>query len=134
MWVYEANYRLLAQLVPELLDCDGALLLRGGKAGQSMHIRVDERCKYTTLLSVRMPFTVDGCHLPDLAMDLRVYHDAQAVEVKGYQGCQRIPPAYMVAGDSRHQKDEKRQINHLLYDLLRYCIAQNFSEYSLVDS
>lgn len=134
MWVFEANYRLLERLLPDLLDVGDEVVLRSKQAIQVLSLSEIEHCKYTTLLNLRMPFTIDSSFLPDLQMALRVYHDAQVVEVHGYQGCQRIPPRYWVRQHDGYQKDDRRQINHLLYDLLRYCLRFDYRISDLVDT
>lgn len=134
MWIFEANYRLLKKLLSELLDSDDELWLGSAENKNDLHIKVTERCKYTTMLSINMPFTAEGTWLPDLQFSLRVYHDARVVEVSGYQGCQRIPPPYAVKAGSSYHKDEKRQINYLLHDLLRYCLHKGYRQNSLLSS
>ncbi len=61
-------------------------------------------------------------------MRLRVYHDAGAVEVVGYQGCRRIPARYEVESRGPYHRDEKRQVNLLLHELLRYCRRNAYRE------
>ena len=134
MWIFEANYRLLKKLISDRLDSDDELKLSGGERNNDLHVRVTERCKYTTMLSINMPFTAEGMWMPDLRISLRSYHDARVVEVSSYQGCQNIPPPYAVKAGSFHHKDEKRQINYLLHDLLRYCLHKGYGENSLLPS
>jgi uncharacterized protein YqiB (DUF1249 family) len=130
MWVFEVNYRLLMKLLPRLDHCADELWLGCGQGERDLSVKVTERCKYTTMLSLGMPFSAKGCWLPDLRISLRVYHDARVVEVSGYQGCHRIPPPYAVKAGSIYCKDEKRQINYLLHDLLRYCLRRGYQESS----
>ena len=42
----------------------------------------------------------------------------------------RIPPSYAVKADDFYCKDEKRQINYLLHDLIRYCLYRGYQEHS----
>ena len=127
MWVFEENFRLLQRLLPEL-EQGGDRFVLAGQEGQELEVLILERCRYTTMVSLCKPFGVDDEWLPDLAMELRVYHDARVVEVARYQGCQRIPARYQVDSHGRHHKDEKRQINFLLHDLLLYCLRFGYSE------
>jgi uncharacterized protein YqiB (DUF1249 family) len=126
MWVYEENFRLLHRLLPVLPDAGGRMMLASPAGGYDLEVEVIERCRYTTALSLKKPFAVDSVFLPDLVMRLRTYADAVCVEVTGYQGCERIPARYQVTGASPYLRDEKRQVNHLLHDLLRHCLRYGY--------
>lgn len=124
MRVYEENYRLLVGLLP---GWEGGACYRMAGDGQTpdIELRVLERHKYTTTLELKKSFGADGGELvPDLLMRVRIYDDARVAEVTGYQDCQRIPPRYAVEDAGRFAKDEKSQVNHLLHELLRYCIRR----------
>lgn len=127
MWVFEENFRLLQRLLPELEQGGDRFVLNAAK-GEALELLILERCRYTTMVSLSQPFAIDGEWLPDLSMQLRVYHDARVVEVAAYQGCHRIPARYQVASQGRHHKDDKRQINFLLHDLLLYCLRLGYRE------
>lgn len=127
MWVFEENYRLLQRLLPEF-DQGGDRLVLADQEGEELELLILERCRYTTMVSLSKPFNIDGEWLPDLSMQLRVYHDARVVEVAAYQGCYRIPSRYQVQSQGRHHKDDKRQINFLLHDLFLYCIRLGYRE------
>ncbi|MFU8837544.1 MAG: DUF1249 domain-containing protein [Thiohalomonadaceae bacterium] len=119
--LFEENYRLLCALLPDLLEGEEAVSLRADAGPSELQVRVLERSPYTRLLSLRMPFVSAGVALPELSMQLRMYHDARVAEVIAYQGCGRIPAPYQVKPRSPWLNDEKRQINLLLHELLRYC-------------
>lgn len=133
MWVFEENYRLLQRLLPELEQGGDRFILvdREGNEQESLQLLIMERCRYTTMVTVSKPFHIDGEWLPDLSIQIRVYHDAHVVEVSAYQGCHRIPARYQVETQGRHHKDDKRQINLLLHDLLLYCLRIGYREQSL---
>lgn len=129
MWVFEENYRLLQQLLPEMeAGGDRYVLCADDGSQQALELLILERCPYTTIIELNKPFFTDGVWMPDLRMQLRVYHDAQAVEVAAYQGCHRIPARYQVDDSGRHLRDEKRQINLLLHELLLYCQRNGYRE------
>ena len=120
--LFEENYQLLLGLLPELCDGEGDHFLMDRRgSGAVMEIVVLERCRYTTMLSLKMPFASGTKLLPDLSMRLRLYHDAQVAEVTDYQGCGRIPAPYQVTCHAPYLIDEKRQVNRLLHELLRHC-------------
>jgi len=120
MWLFEVNFELLQRLLPRLeeahcFDCPPP----GGGAAR-LEVRVTERARYTTTLSLHHAFRSSGRLLADLTMRVRLYHDAGVAEVTGYQGCQRLPPPYEVTASGRFQRDEKRQANRLLHELLSH--------------
>jgi uncharacterized protein YqiB (DUF1249 family) len=127
MWVFEENYRLLQRLLPEFEQGADRFVL-AGQEGDELELLILERCRYTTMISLSKPFAIDGEWLPDLSMQLRAYHDAGVVEVSAYQGCFRIPARYQVESHGRYHKDDKRQINLLLHDLLFYCLRLGYRE------
>jgi uncharacterized protein YqiB (DUF1249 family) len=128
IWVYEENYRLLQHLLPEMEAGGDRYRLSAEDGSRALEILILERCRYTTFIELTKPFYIDGVWLPDLGMQLRIYHDARVVEVVSYQGCQNIPARYEVEHPSPFHKDEKRQVNLLLHDLLMYCQRNNYRE------
>lgn len=134
MWLFEENYRLLQQLLPEMeAGGDRYVLVSDDEIQQPLEILILERCPYTTIISLTKPFFTDGVWMPDLRMQLRIYHDARVVEVAAYQGCHRIPARYQVDAHGKYHRDEKRQINLLLHELLRYCRRNGYHEARLPD-
>lgn len=127
MWVFEENYRLVQRLLPQL-EQGGDRYLLSGEDGEELQLLILERCRYTTIVSLSKPFHIDGEWLPELSMQLRLYHNARVVEVVAYQGCRRIPARYQVDRHGRYHRDDKRQINHLLHDLLLYCLRRGYRE------
>lgn len=122
MWVFEENYRLLADLLPDWEEGARYRLL-GEHEGGEMEFRILERHRYTATIELTRQFgrAPGAGFVPDLAMKVRVYDDARVAEVLAYQDCHRIPPRYAVADGVEHHRDEKRQVNALLHELLRYC-------------
>lgn len=124
--LFEENYRLLHSLLPELDGEGDSMRLGSVVSTRLLQVEVLERCPYTTILDLAMPFDAGSLVLPDLHMQLRLYHDARVAEVVGYQGCERIPAPYQVTRRAPYLLDEKRQINLLLHELLRYCQRNDF--------
>lgn len=133
MWVFEENYRLLRRLLSDLADGPDEWTLCSDESERELRIRVVERCKYTTVIELHKAFVVDDELLPDLTMRLRIYDDAEVTEVSGYQGCHRLPARYQVGDGVHFKRDEKRQINFLLEDLLRYCLRRRFRDCSVAE-
>ncbi len=121
--LFEENHLLLTELLPGF-ELGDRLAVRDHAGGGTLEVRVCAREKYTSTLEVAKHFPRGGRYLPDLHMQVRVYHDAKVAEVLGYQGCTRLPPPYEVSGPGRFHTDERRQVNHLLNDLLRHYVAR----------
>lgn len=130
MWVFEENYRLLAQLLPDWRDGVRERLL-GEHGGPEVVFRVLERHRYTATLQLQRLFggEPNAGLVPDLSMQVRAYDDAGVAEVLAYQDCTRIPPRYAVGAGVRYQRDEKRQVNVLLYELLCDCIRRRAARF-----
>lgn len=119
--LFEENYRLLLALLPDWEEGERSIQLRGKQGSALLEVSLLEQARYTTSLVLNMPFSRGDLHLPQLRMELRLYHDAQVAEVTAYQGCQRIPAPYQIDRPGRWLLDEKRQVNLLLHELLRFC-------------
>ena len=120
MMVYEANYKRLMQLVPDLRSVTGVMISRGDNiSGISLHIL--EHCKYTTSLSLKHFLRTNGKLVPDLEMKIRAYHDAQVAEVVAYQRESRFASYYPYPNPKMRHHFEKRQINLFFSEWLKYC-------------
>ncbi len=110
--IFEELYGLLVLLLPGLSE---------GATGQppGLEVELREQSRYTSTFELRHLFEADNL-VPDVAMTVRVYHDACVAEVIAYQGCEHLPAPYAVNGDPRYVRDERRQINRLLRQLLRH--------------
>jgi uncharacterized protein YqiB (DUF1249 family) len=118
MWLYESNYRRLRMLMPELFD--GADEFRvAARHNHQLTVRVLEQFPYTSTFDIVHRLGSLG-RLPELRMRVRLYHDARVAEVVAYQDQRRIQPEYEFPNERMLHKDEKRQANRLLHDLLRY--------------
>lgn len=120
LWMFEQNYLLLRKLMPQMQP--GTHMLAHGGAGHALQAEVVQSGPYTTELMFTTAFQVDGKILPPLQLQVRIYHDARLAEVVGYQGCRYIPPAYAVPLGGCFQRDERRQLNRLLHEILWRCL------------
>lgn len=114
MWVYERNYAALMTLFAGLRGEHSRLV----DATQELQMRVIERSRYTTEISLHHSFHNRIPTVPDQSMRVRVYHDAQLAEVVSYQGVSRLLPEYVSPNDEMLHRDEKRQANTLLHEWL----------------
>lgn len=125
LWLFEENYRLLRDLIPDALD-EGCTLYAAHNEAEVLEVGVLERSRYTLTIALRKSFTFGRDWVPDLAMEVRIYFDARVAEVLAYQSCYRLPAPYAVKGCIPFHKDEKHQANILLNELLEYLLSQDF--------
>ena len=134
MWVYERNYAMLVDLFPKLMQehmpSDEARIELPDRAG--VCTRIVERCRYTLTMVLAEVFK--GDLVPEINMNVRLYHDAGMAEVIAYQGFNRLLPKYRDLERGRPSKlEEKRQANLLLYDWLSSLLKAHKLEPSSLD-
>lgn len=121
----EANYQRLQQLLPDgCHEVSWAVLLPGDRAGR-LEIRVLQRCRYTTMLSLSLDGG-PGVSVPQ-HFELRAYHDARLVEVVAFQSQRRISPRYAYPNRYMYQQDEKWQQHRFLSECLHYCLENGMA-------
>lgn len=120
MPIYEGNYRSLAQLVPGLrsMQVPASFVLSDLPR---IRMSVVECCKYTALLAFSHALAPGAGRVPDLALKVRMCHDARVAEVIGYQGRSRFAAVYPYPNQDMHGVFEKRQVNLFLGEWLRFC-------------
>ncbi len=127
MWVYEKNFVLLYALFPELDSAD-YIKFSPELLGLCFTFQVHERCRYTSMLELRLKLNLPERCMQELVMKIRVYADAQMVEVTGYKGIGRLLPRYSYPNKKMLLKDEKHQANILLHDWLSLALAHNLKK------
>lgn len=110
--LFEELYGLLSVVLPGLGK-------PGTRAPAGLDVALLEHSRYTSTFRFHHRFAQDGL-IPDIAMTVRAYHDARVAEVIAYQGCDRLPPPYAVNGNPRYVRDERRQVNRFLRQILRH--------------
>ncbi|HEY0720468.1 MAG TPA: DUF1249 domain-containing protein [Gammaproteobacteria bacterium] len=125
LWLFEENYRLLLELLA--LDGGECSVLRSAlQEDERLELSVTERSRYTLTIALRKSLSFGREWVPDILMEARLYLDARVAEVLTYQNCRRLPAPYAVQGSVPFHKDEKRQANRLLNDLLEHCLRRGF--------
>ena len=85
MSLYESNYIRLGWLIPDLDALQGSFV--SDVAGDCpLHLRIDERSRYTTTLTLTYVFDDPAGQTADPDLQIRIYHDARLAEV---QACAR---------------------------------------------
>lgn len=120
----EENYGRLQRLLALLGEGEDALalVLSAGERERAVRLEVLERCPYTTML--RLVMAAPHGHLPDTALEVRMYHDARSAEVIGMSSHQRARARYPYPNAMMHQQDEKHQWNRFLADWLGHIQRQ----------
>jgi len=143
----ETNYARIMRLLPDMAHADyrefGLFAAHG--SGRRFSVKVVERCKYTTMLHVSEIDEDDGIEqssqtasrdeqdssltstfISPPSFVLRVYHDAQMVEVTQYLRHRHIQPRYNYPNHQMHQSDEKAQWNIFLGEWLSHCLKHGY--------
>ena len=79
MALYESNFRRLVRLLPEI-DLPFERAASRGADGQTLHLRVTERCKYTTTVHLSYWFASGDGWRADPDLTVRIYRDAELAE------------------------------------------------------
>ena len=123
MELYESNYIRLRNLVPDLdampdevcSQIDGVL---------ELHLRIVERCKFTTTLNLTYHFHDQQGSFPAPDMQVRMYHDAQVGEVISCGRRRGVRHASYNRMFNRYTLVEKWRMNRFLQKWLGYCLMQ----------
>lgn len=114
------NYALLLRLLPLEYGQKDSWLITLNDSIQ-FKLTVLETSVYTEVFRLVQTNT----KLPkalQTAIEFRLYHDAQMVEVTKYQNRSRLRATYPYPNPDLHHKDEKFQVNALLKDWLNLAI------------
>ena len=123
MEIYECNYIRMRNLVPEIDSLPDAVISRIDGV-LDLHLRITERCRFTTTLNLTYYFTDPDGRFPAPDMQVRMYHDAQVAEViacgrrrgRRHALYNRLFQSYTLA--------EKWRMNRFLQKWLGYCLMQ----------
>jgi uncharacterized protein YqiB (DUF1249 family) len=126
MDLYERNYINLRRLLPTMPAAQ-AVAISQVSGGLDLHLRIIERCRYTSELILTYQFDQgDGGIATEPNLRIRVYHDAQLAEVLA--AYPRRYPAFTATVNHRLADSAvlfgRWQINRFLYKWLNYCLRQ----------
>jgi hypothetical protein len=120
MELYETNYRLLYQLVPDpgQLPAEAVSRVPGSP---DLHLKVEERSRFTTTLAMTHYFEEDGLgQVANPDVQIRIYHDARQVEILACR-----PRGFRALGEGEGgQVDCRWDSNVFLEKWLRYSLRQ----------
>ncbi len=120
MELYECNYRLLHQLIPEPGQLPEEAVSRA-PGSPDLHLRVEERSRFTTTLAMTYYFDEDeGEPVANPDVQIRIYHDARQVEILACR-----PRGFRALNEGgRAHADCRWDSNLFLEKWLRYSLGQ----------
>lgn len=123
MELYECNYIRLRNLVPDVDDLPDYVISRIPGV-LDLHLRVVERCRFTTTLKLTYHFRDPEGLFPAPDMQVRLYHDAQVGEVISCGRRRGRRHALYHRMYQTYTLDEKWRMNRFLQKWLGYCLMQ----------
>jgi len=127
MDLYERNYINMRRLLPVMPPASAARVSQT-PGGLDLHLRVIERCRYTSELILTYQFDQeDGPRVVEPDLHIRIYHDARLAEVVAAHlrhyafretGHHDVKCAHPV------QLYNRWRTNRFLYKWLTYCLRQ----------
>jgi uncharacterized protein len=127
MDLYENNYIHIRRLLPVMPSARIECVSRVA-GGLDLHLRIVERCRYTSELILTYQFGQDdGAMIAEPNLRIRVYHDARQAEVMAAHP--RHHPTFAIDALARDQAHDaplltRWRINRFLYKWLGYCLHQ----------
>jgi len=122
--LYEDNYGLLLKVIPELKEgrAEGEYQALDGV---QVRLQLTREGPYTAIMLMSHGLGSEGRLIPDIRLEVRIYHDACMAEVVAYQGQRRFRPYYSMPNRYMYQPHEKQLVNIFLHDWLRFCIRES---------
>ncbi len=125
----EVNYALILRLLPwlnvgkndQLTDFEQQQIKFRPTSGHKIDLKLIEKARYTTTMMLRV-YSPSRTAEADINLMVRLYHDAQLVEVMDRAGPKALIPKNKGTTLRTRQVDEKRQLNRFLGESLRYCL------------
>jgi len=123
MEIYECNYIRIRNLVPDIESLPDEVISRIDGA-LDLHLRVIERCRFTTTFNLSYWFTDPDGRFPAPDMQVRMYHDAQVAEVISCGRRRGLRHALYNRMYHSYTLVEKWRMNRFLQKWLGYCLMQ----------
>lgn len=124
MRAFEMNYARIMQLIPDLLESGGAVLLSNNSDQGQIRIELIERNPYTSRLEFVHQIPALQGWIPDMRISVHVYHDAEVAEVVSYQSQKGFEARNSYPNPRMHHPYEKAELNRFLSEWLDYCLKQ----------
>lgn len=123
MSLYESNYIRLGWLIEDLSSVAGPAV--SSVAGDCpLHLKVEERSRYTTTLTLTYIFANEAAPLADPDLQIRVYHDARLAEVRSCARWHRHAMLESIRSGLTRALGERWLRNIMLNKWLDYCVER----------
>jgi uncharacterized protein YqiB (DUF1249 family) len=133
MSLYESNYIRLGWLIPRLHEIESACI--SNVAGDCpLHLRIDERTKYTTTLTLTYLFDDGDTQVADPDLQVRIYHDARLAEVQACARWHRHTMLEAIRSDLARALGDRWLRNIMLNKWLDYCVERGHRFVSATES
>ncbi|MGN0920859.1 MAG: DUF1249 domain-containing protein [Cellvibrio sp.] len=127
MGVCEANFLRLKKLTQDMTSSDVRFSVERGSLAYTHQLQLIERAKYTSTWIFESLSVSPSPWLKLPVITFRAYHDAQLVEVIGWEGHKRFKPRYEQPNPQAYARDEKFQNNRFLGEWLQDCLVRGMS-------
>lgn len=121
MSLYESNYIRLGWLIPKLELIDTSCI-SNVEGDCPLHLRIDERTKYTTTLTLTYLFDDGDTRVADPDLQIRIYHDARLAEVQACARWHRHAMLEAIRSDLARALGDRWLRNTMLNKWLDYCV------------
>jgi uncharacterized protein YqiB (DUF1249 family) len=121
MTLYESNHVRLKQLLGNLRRVPESAVSVSAR-DLSLHLLVEERCRYTTVMQLTYWFVDAERRVADPDLTLRIYHDARLAEAVS---CADSPRHEALKGfwrPARSEMEHRWTLNILLNKWLEFCL------------
>jgi uncharacterized protein YqiB (DUF1249 family) len=121
MSLYESNYIRLGWLIPRLHDIE-SVCVSEVEEDCPLHLRIDERTKYTTTFTLTYLFDDGAEQVADPDLQIRIYHDARLAEVQSCARWHRHAMLEAIRSDLARALGDRWLRNIMLNKWLDYCV------------
>ena len=123
MSLYESNYIRLGWLIEDLSQVtEPAISTVDGDC--PLHLKIEERSRYTTTLNLTYVFEEDTRALADPDLQIRVYHDARLAEVQSSARWHRHTMLESLRSSLSRGLGDRWRNNMMLNKWLDYCVER----------
>jgi uncharacterized protein YqiB (DUF1249 family) len=123
MSLYESNYIRLGWLIADLSAIDDAAVSIVTN-DCPLHLRVEERSRYTTTVTLTYIFESETAALADPDLQIRIYHDARLAEVQSCARWHRHAMLESLRSTLARALGERWLRNIMLNKWLDYCVER----------
>ena len=123
MSLYESNYIRLGWLIEDISSVEGRVI-SSVDGDCPLHLKVEERSRYTTTLTLTYIFEQEMASLADPDLQIRVYHDARLAEVQSCARWHRHAILESIRSGLARALGERWLRNIMLNKWLDYCVER----------